>query len=34
MAAFFRRQGLDVTDEEMLAYVTEVEPEPSGDVEE
>ena len=33
VAAFFRRQGLDVTDEEMLAYVTEAEPELSGDVE-
>jgi len=31
VAAFFRRQGLDVTDEELLAYVTEPEPDPSGD---
>jgi RIO kinase 1 len=30
VAAFFRRQGLEVTDDDLLAYVTEVEPEPSG----
>jgi RIO kinase 1 len=33
VAAFFRRQGLEVTDEEMVAHVTEPEPEPSGDFE-
>ena len=33
VAVFFRRQGLTVDDEDMLEYVTEVEPEPSGDVE-
>lgn len=32
VAAFFRRQGLDVTDDELLEYVTEAEPAPSGDV--
>ena len=31
-AAFFRRQGLELTDGEMLEYVTEPEPEPSGDI--
>jgi len=33
VAAFFRRQGLEVTDDDLLAYVTEVEPEPDGDEE-
>ncbi|QLD89003.1 serine protein kinase RIO [Natronomonas salina] len=33
VAAFFRRQGFEVSDDEMLEYVTEPEPEPSGDVE-
>ncbi|MEF8779124.1 MAG: serine/threonine-protein kinase Rio1 [Haloferacaceae archaeon] len=31
VANFFSRQGLEVTDEELFAFVTEVEPEPSGD---
>ncbi len=33
VAAFFSRQGFDVTAEALLDYVTGVEPEPSGDVE-
>ena len=32
VAAFFRRQGLEVGNEETLEYVTEPEPEPSGDL--
>jgi len=30
VAAFFRRQGLSVTDEELLEFVTDPEPDPSG----
>jgi RIO kinase 1 len=33
VAAFFRRQGLEVTDDDLLEYVTEAEPEPDGDEE-
>ncbi|UWG51817.1 Serine/threonine protein kinase involved in cellcycle control [Halalkaliarchaeum sp. AArc-CO] len=33
VATFFTRQGLDVTGEELLAFVTEVEPEPSEEPE-
>ncbi|WP_178918244.1 serine/threonine-protein kinase Rio1 [Natronomonas gomsonensis] len=33
VAAFFRRQGLEVTDDDLLEYVTEAEPEPDGDQE-
>ncbi|AUX08431.1 RIO-type serine/threonine protein kinase [Halalkaliarchaeum desulfuricum] len=33
VATFFTRQGLDVTGEELLAFVTEPEPEPSEDPE-
>lgn len=32
VAAFFRRQGLEVTDEELLEYVTAVEPAPAEDL--
>ncbi|MFP4626051.1 MAG: serine/threonine-protein kinase Rio1 [Natronomonas sp.] len=32
VAAFFRRQGLKVTDEELLEYVTAVEPAPAEDL--
>ena len=31
VAAFFSRQGLEVTGEELQAYVTDVEPEPAGE---
>ena len=34
VAAFFRRQGLEVTDDDLLEYVTEVEPKPSESGEE
>jgi RIO kinase 1 len=33
VAAFFRRQGLEVSDDDLLAYVTEPEPEPADDAE-
>lgn len=33
VASFFRRQGMDVTDEELLAYVTDADPDPTGDPE-
>ncbi|MFB6193886.1 MAG: serine/threonine-protein kinase Rio1 [Halobaculum sp.] len=32
LAAFFRRQGLDVTDEELLAFVTDADPDPAADL--
>jgi RIO kinase 1 len=30
VASFFRRQGLDVTADDLLAFVTDVDPEPGG----
>jgi len=33
VAAFFRRQGLEVADDDLLEYVTDADPEPSGDLE-
>jgi RIO kinase 1 len=31
VAAFFSRQGIEVTGDELEAYVTDVEPEPAGE---
>ncbi|MFB6219872.1 MAG: RIO1 family regulatory kinase/ATPase, partial [Halolamina sp.] len=33
VAAFFTRQGIEVTGDELEAYVTEAEPEPGGEPE-